>query len=276
MNEISFKETGGFPLTTDVLNAMQNAYTIFNSLGEIAGDYSIIKGCVESSNSVSDGVIYVKDEVFNFKGGLKTSNIVLRQNVGFEEFEDGGIKEVYFDRFYEFGSGTESIPWSRFQRFENLVTITKKTEVIGSELNTAKVNITDLINRVISLENKPDNTVLAASARDVDARIRNDVYVSPATLPVYQEATLFTGEVAANGRRVSYFKNNFSSKRIGAGLYRITHNMQITNYGVSGSAVDRPNMKVSMKKRTASYCELGVSNDVSLDDVNFSFQIYRV
>jgi len=45
MNRINIQQTGGFPLETDTLNAMQNAYDIFNSLGNIIAPLAIVKGC---------------------------------------------------------------------------------------------------------------------------------------------------------------------------------------------------------------------------------------
>lgn len=142
MNHINFNETGGFPLTTSVLNAVQNTYKIFNATGELAGNYTIISGCEEVNDNVSDGVIFVNGELFNFKGGIKTTNIVFVENKTKRTFEDGTEKDVFFERFYQFGTGLNSIAWSRFKRTPTL-----------TDLETRLLNITnDLTNRIESVE----------------------------------------------------------------------------------------------------------------------------
>ncbi len=269
MDKVLVNQTGGFPLTTNILNSLQKAYSIFNSFGELAGNYSIISGCEEIGSTVSKGIIYVNGEVFDFKGGLKTSNIVLNQKIESKQFEDGSIKDVVFERFYEFGSAVENIPWSKFERFEGLVSLTKKVVKIVSDL-------TSLVTRLVILENKPDNTVLPASQLEVDSRSRTDKYVSPATLPDYTEVILLTAEIAKNGTKINDFKRTIYSKRISQGLYEINHNLGIKNYGVVGSGVNTRNIKVSMLKRDFNYCVLGVSDDSSVNDEDFSFIMFKI
>ena len=58
MNTINFIQTGGVPFTNDVAQEFENAYKIFNAYGALAGDKTIISGCVENGSSVSDGFIY--------------------------------------------------------------------------------------------------------------------------------------------------------------------------------------------------------------------------
>ena len=77
MNTINFIQTGGVPFTNDVAQEFENAYKIFNAYGALAGDKTIISGCVENGSSVSDGFIYVNSELFYFEGGSKSDNIFL-------------------------------------------------------------------------------------------------------------------------------------------------------------------------------------------------------
>lgn len=69
MNKLNFNQTGGFPLSTNILDAMQTAYSLFNKLGGLAGNFAIIFGCEVSGSNVSDGVVYMNGEVLAFKGG---------------------------------------------------------------------------------------------------------------------------------------------------------------------------------------------------------------
>ena len=63
MNKINFNQTGGFPLSANILYAMQSAYAIFNQLGSLAGNKAIISGCEQLGNTVADGGIFLNGEI---------------------------------------------------------------------------------------------------------------------------------------------------------------------------------------------------------------------
>lgn len=141
MDKINFNQTGGFPLTTDILNAMQNAYNIFNSLGSLAGNETIISGCEQTGNNVGDGVVCINGELLPFKGGTRISRVRIVENTESKQFEDGQTKAVLFKRFVQFGTGVGAIPWRRFVR-----------------LNTTRnlnYRVSHLLERVEELESRP-------------------------------------------------------------------------------------------------------------------------
>lgn len=123
MNRLNFNQTGGFPLSTNILDAMQEAYSVFNSLGSLAGDKAIISGCVVAGNNVSDGVIYLNGEILSFKGGTLGATIIIKEESESRIFEDGATKPVIFKRYATFGSSTpeKTFAWADFKRFDNLV-----------------------------------------------------------------------------------------------------------------------------------------------------------
>ncbi len=125
MNKIEFNQTGGFPLSTNILDAMQEAYSVFNSLGHLAGQYAIISGCNESGNNISDGVIFINGEILPFKGGSKSATIFIKEDTESRVFEDGATKQVIFKRYATFGSSTpdKTYYWDTFRR------IFKTTEI---------------------------------------------------------------------------------------------------------------------------------------------------
>lgn len=45
MKLINFNQTGGFPLSSNILAEMQNAYRIFHSFGMLSGEKTIVSGC---------------------------------------------------------------------------------------------------------------------------------------------------------------------------------------------------------------------------------------
>lgn len=131
MDKLHVNQTGGFPMTTNILNAMQNAYNIFNALGNLAGNFTIISGCVETGSIVSDGVVFINGEVLVFKGGTKISKVRIVENTESKEFEDGSTKTVIFKRFVEFGTGVDAIDWSKFKRYYPYNAINKEVKWVG-------------------------------------------------------------------------------------------------------------------------------------------------
>lgn len=118
MNRLNFNQTGGFPLSTNILDAMQTAYSLFNKLGGLAGNLAIISGCEVSGNSVTDGVVYINGELLDFKGGTLAKNVIIREETESRIFEDGGNKPVIFKRHATFGSSTpdQTYAWEDFKR----------------------------------------------------------------------------------------------------------------------------------------------------------------
>lgn len=134
MNRQNFLQTGGFPFELDTLENMQLAYDIFNSLGELAGNKAIIKGCETIGGNTSDGVVYIDGEVFKFVGGITQTSVKILQNITSKEFEDGDTNEVHFERYVTFASGTGSIPWSEFVRVTNLQTIAASMQSLTTKV----------------------------------------------------------------------------------------------------------------------------------------------
>ena len=128
MNKINFNQTGGFPLSTNILEAMQSAYAIFNQLGNLAGNKAIISGCEQLGNTVADGVIFLNGEILPFKGGAIGSSVVIKEESESRVFEDGATKPVIYKKYATFGSSLpeKTFAWVEFKRFENLLNLTEK------------------------------------------------------------------------------------------------------------------------------------------------------
>jgi len=135
MNTINFQQIGGFPLETNTLTEVQKAYSIFNTYGTLAGDYTIISGCNEEGSEISNGFIYLDGELLEFKSGIKQSTIVVIQEETTVEFEDRTEKATYFTRYARFGSGINSIEWAKFKRFSPLTALTEKINTLETKLS---------------------------------------------------------------------------------------------------------------------------------------------
>lgn len=120
MNKLNVQQTGGFPLETDSLGFMQAAYGFLQSLAALAGDNYILSGCVENGANVGNGVVVLSGEVIEFRGGLKQSTIVVREEIIKLPFENGLVKDVFVTRYATFGTGLESVQWNSLSRLKNL------------------------------------------------------------------------------------------------------------------------------------------------------------
>jgi hypothetical protein len=139
MNKSTFIQTGGYPLKAERLQELQTAYSIFNALGALAGDLTIILGCEVLGTNVGDGYVYIEGELYHFKGGAFNENstvIIIEEPVN-RGFKNGVVKQVYAIRYATFGTNPEaSWPWASFKAVDamsvmmaRLDTMEKKTAV---------------------------------------------------------------------------------------------------------------------------------------------------
>lgn len=117
MNRLNFNQSVGFPLDTEILDDMQTAYSVFNFLGDIVGNFTIISGCQISGSTVSDGCVYINGEVLPFKGGNLQATVFIKEEIKALEFEDGNTNNVVFSRHVKFGMATTNqFDWADFKR----------------------------------------------------------------------------------------------------------------------------------------------------------------
>ena len=167
MNKINFNQTGGFPLSTNILDAMQSAYAIFNQLGSLAGNKAIISGCEQLGNTVADGVIFLNGEILPFKGGAIGSSIIIKEESESRVFEDGATKPVIFKKYATFGSSTpdKTFVWADFKPIKNLISLAqekaektalKTAEDKIAELEKQKPIIGEIKQGIFDLDNLPE------------------------------------------------------------------------------------------------------------------------
>ena len=116
MNKTNFIQTGGFPVKAERLQELQTAYSIFNHLGNLAGNFAIVSGCAVVGTNVSDGFVVINDELLEFKGGTVSDDVIIIETASSKEFKNGEVKEVHFERYATFGTSVESFPWADFKR----------------------------------------------------------------------------------------------------------------------------------------------------------------
>lgn len=164
MNLYNFLQTGGFPMDVNVLDNMQKAYQLFNGLGALAGDLSIIKGCEQTGNTVGNGVVYINGEVLEFRSGIVSDNVVIAEEPANSTFENGQIKPTHYVRYATFGVATTSYPWSSFKR------AFPTKDIAGALENKVDASIvTALAERIIDLETK-----MATIAEGAEVNVNTD------------------------------------------------------------------------------------------------------
>ena len=138
MNNIDYNQSGGFPLSTQILDAGQQAYKNFNAYGNFAGDLAIITGCEPSSGgTVTNGFVSIFGELLPFVGTTVTAKVIIVENTDARGFEDGSVKPVIYSRYATFGTGVVEYDWADFRRpltlfaLEDRLTQLEKSVPIG-------------------------------------------------------------------------------------------------------------------------------------------------
>lgn len=116
MNIINFNQVGGFPFSTNILAKLQTAFSIFNALGNIVGELTIISGCEVAGDNVGNGVVYINGEVIEFRGGLAQTKVIIKEDVESLLFENQNSYPVVKTRYATFGTGVSAINWVDFKR----------------------------------------------------------------------------------------------------------------------------------------------------------------
>lgn len=141
MNRSNFNQPGGFPLKTERLQEMQTAYSIFNSLGALAGNLTIISGCTLAGSNVGDGVVNINGELLDFRQAAVTpaSTVVIIEEAVNRGFKNGVVKQVHAIRYATFGTAETSWLWTDFKRVDAMsvmmarITLLEKKTAIFQE-----------------------------------------------------------------------------------------------------------------------------------------------
>ena len=168
MNKIKFNQTVGFPLSTNILDAMQSAYAIFNQLGSLVGNKAIISGCEQLGNTVADGVIFLNGEILPFKGGAIGTSVIIKEESESRVFEDGATKPVIFKKYATFGSSTpeKTFAWVEFKRFENLIENTEKNLDFEKRLKALETRKSPIPLGLIAIWGKPSSEPIPEGWRE--------------------------------------------------------------------------------------------------------------
>lgn len=171
---IDFTQPGGFPLTQNALDFMQQSYRkAIQGLADLAGNSVIVSGMEENGSNVADGWIIYNGELMPFEGGTKQNFFLIQEVKESELFEDSILKEVYFTKKAKFGG---NIPFADLVRLDKIKVLQQNLSTFTSTLNAhiannlnphsttkAQVGLGNLPNAISSDMNLDDGNTLATS-----------------------------------------------------------------------------------------------------------------
>lgn len=116
-HNIDFTQLGGFPLTQDTMEFLQESYNnVLGVLTGIAGKYIIITGLTETTpNNFTNGWVILDGEIVPFIGGLGQPSVVVTQTTENYTFRDSTVHPVIIQRVAGFAA-SGGVPFSSFIR----------------------------------------------------------------------------------------------------------------------------------------------------------------
>lgn len=115
-----FMQTDGVPLTADLMDQMQEAYAIFNVMGNLSGNLTILSGCEIVGSAVAPGIVVINNDVLYFEGGTVSSTVYIHQEDIQKVFKNQVSKVLIEKKTVRFGSASTNYNWSDFIRLKTL------------------------------------------------------------------------------------------------------------------------------------------------------------
>ncbi len=89
-----FLQTGGVPLTNDLMSLIDEAYGIFEVLGDLSGNLTILSGCDITGTNVAPGIVSIEGKLYYFEGGSIISTVYIHKEDIQKTFEDQTTKTL--------------------------------------------------------------------------------------------------------------------------------------------------------------------------------------
>jgi len=187
MNKLNLTHEAGYPFDVNFLAFMQNAYSLFNHLGHLAGNLAIISGCEQTGNTIAAGTVFINGELLPFEGGAKSDSIFIKEVTNEVTFEDGFLRPLETIRTVTFGRSTpeKTFNWEDFQRVTNLQDLgknkaeNKALKELKDEVEKLKKQKQAVPIGLIALWGKPANEIPAGWREYVNLRGRMPVGFDP-------------------------------------------------------------------------------------------------
>ncbi|MEI7487098.1 MAG: hypothetical protein WCJ72_06750, partial [Chryseobacterium sp.] len=109
--QFKFLQTGGVPLTNDLMALIEEAYGIFEVLGDLSGNLTILSGCEIIGTNINPGIVAIEGKLYYFEGGSIVSTVYIHTEEIQKTFEDSTTKTLIEKKTVRFGSGTVNYNW---------------------------------------------------------------------------------------------------------------------------------------------------------------------
>ncbi|KMQ70250.1 hypothetical protein [Chryseobacterium koreense] len=132
-----FLQTGGVPLTNDLMSLIEEAYQIFEVLGDLAGSLTILSGCNLVGSTVEPGIVAIEGKLYYFEGGLVSDTVYIHKEEILKTFQDQTDKILIEKRTVKFGNAITTYNWDDFVKLDTLKDIQSKVNnsVTQQQLN---------------------------------------------------------------------------------------------------------------------------------------------
>jgi len=125
---IEFLQTGGVPLTNDLMQRIMDAIRLYDAVGDLAGHMTIISGCdpiAGSTTTLNPGVVAINGELLPFEGGLVDMNVFVHEQQILKTFQDQTNKVLIKKRTVKFGNSVAPnlFPWAEFTKLQTIKSI---------------------------------------------------------------------------------------------------------------------------------------------------------
>lgn len=179
MDRFNFLQNDGFPFELDVLDGMQKAYEIFNCLGALAGNLTILSGCQITGGTVSNGYVHIDGEIYPFIGGAIGANVIIETTTQAAEFSDQSTHEIKQSKVARFGVGTTVFAWADFKRPETTTQLTTLLSNLTQRVAYLENVPTAFVVGMVMVWNRPANEIPVGWEEYTDLRGRMPVGMNP-------------------------------------------------------------------------------------------------
>ena len=148
MNTLKLESQRNFPLTTDALKFMQDAYASLEQLALLAGYTAILSGCTITGSSASDGVVIIGGRLMPFRGGTIQTNVRVVTNVATITVGTGTREQTTYHA--EFGTSTnpaDNVAWSTLaaSRLPTIAELSTKANILSLAVDSLNANKVDKV-----------------------------------------------------------------------------------------------------------------------------------
>lgn len=148
---INFLQAGGVPLTADLMDNIMESIKFYDFLGELAGNLTILSGCVVTGSSISSGVVAINGECYFLDAGLVTSTVYINTQQIYKTFQDQTDKILIERKTVKFGTSTPNNMWN-WSEFTRLDTLKEMQDKIAKKAE--QTTVLGILERVMKLEIK--------------------------------------------------------------------------------------------------------------------------